>query len=256
MVPLCLMASLIAFAGCDSGGSVPTTPALVTWSYSGPGGPANWAFLSEENSICATSLQQSPIDIAGYDKPDADLISFSYGNDDIAVRNDGRQVHVDYPEGNTLSIGQRTFKLKSAHFHAPSEHLIDGTSFAAELHLVHAHADSDLAVVGVLFTLGEPSATVQAILDAAPATGEGGTPETALNAKGYVPQDLSYYHYDGSKTTPPCDEPVSWFVMREPRTISEQQVRRLQKLSDGPNNRPVQPAGDRLLNALRLRKPA
>ena len=167
------MASLIAFPGCDSGGGVPTTPALVTWSYSGPGGPANWAFLSEENSICATSLQQSPIDIAGYDKPDADPISFSYGNDAMAVRNDGRQVHVDYPEGNTLSIGQRTFKLKSAHFHAPSEHFIDGTSFAAELHLVHANADGDLAVVGVLFTLGELSATVQAILDAAPATGEG-----------------------------------------------------------------------------------
>ena len=64
-------------------------------------------------------------------------------------------------------------KLKSAHLHSPSEHLVDGESFAAELHMVHADSDGRLAVVGILFTLGEPSPVAQSILDAAP-------PPTAL----------------------------------------------------------------------------
>ena len=242
---LALSGLLIAFPACDSGDDPPTTSAALEWGYNGPGGPENWASLSEANATCSNGQQQSPIDITGYEKADAGPVWFSYGGDATAVRNDGRQVHVDYAPGNTLSIGQRTFELKSAHFHAPSEHLINGRSYAAELHLVHANADGDLAVVGVVFTLGGPSPAAQAIIEAAPAAGSTVTPGTALNAAGYVPEDLGYYHYGGSKTTPPCDEPVSWFVMREPKTISEKQVLNLQALSGGPNNRPVQPAGSR-----------
>ena len=83
------------------------------------------------------------------------------GGDATAVRNEGKFVHVDYPPGNTLSVGPQTFQLKSAHLHSPSEHLIDGVSFAAELHLVHGHADGRLVVVALLFRLGEPSPVVQ-----------------------------------------------------------------------------------------------
>ena len=164
-----------------------------------------------------------------------------------AVRNDGRSVHVDYGPGNTLSVGQRTYALKSAHFHSPSEHLIDGASFAAELHLVHADADGNLAVVGLLFRPGAPSPVAQEILDATPAVGDTVVEGFTLNAGGYVPSELGYYRYDGSKTTPPCDEPVDWYVMREPKSISPEQVNKLLALSGGPNNRPVQPTGDRVI---------
>ena len=88
------------------------------------------------------------------------------------MRNDGKAVHVDYAPGSTLSVGRRTFELKSAHIHSPSEHRIDGVSLAAELHLVHADADGHLAIAALLFRLGEPSPMVQAILDAAPAVGK------------------------------------------------------------------------------------
>ena len=155
------------------------------------------------------------------------------------MRNDGKSVHVDYAEGNTLHTGERAFRLKSMHLHAPSEHRIEGAELAAELHLVHADDAGDLAAVGLLFGLGQPSPLVQAILDAAPPAGESVSEGITLNASAYVPGDAAYYQYDGSKTTPPCDEGVSWFVMREPRTISQQQVDGLLALSGGPNNRPV-----------------
>ena len=138
-------------------------------------------------------------------------------------------------------------ELKSTHFHSPSEHLIDGMSFAAELHLIHSDADGNLAVVGLLFRPGAPSPVVQEILDAAPAVGDTAVNGFALNARGYVPNELGYYRYDGSKTTPPCDEPVDWYVVREPMSISPEQVTKLLALGGGPNNRPVQPTGNRVI---------
>ena len=223
------------------------TTDAVEWAYDGPGGPENWGTLSEGYAACATGKQQSPIDITGYVEGDAEPVSFSYDGDAKTVRNDGKAVHVDYPPGNTMSVGQKTFTLKSAHLHSPSEHLVDGVSFAAELHMIHEDADGNLDVVGLLFRLGEPSPAAQAILDAAPVAGETVSDGITLNAGDYAPDELSYYRYDGSKTTPPCDEPVDWYVMREPKTISPEQVDGLLALSGGPTNRPIQPAGDRVI---------
>ncbi len=104
-----------------------------------------------------------------------------------------------------------------------------------------------LAVVGLLFRPGAPSPVVQEILDAAPAVGDTAVNGFALNARGYVPNELGYYRYDGSKTTPPCDEPVDWYVVREPMSISPEQVTKLLALGGGPNNRPVQPTGNRVI---------
>ena len=241
MLAFCLLAALLTGAACA--GPDPE----VKWGYDGPGGPERWASLSEEYATCADGQRQSPIDIAGCDRGDAAPIALSYSGYASAVRNDGRFVHVDYGRGNTLSVGRRTYELKSAHFHSPSEHLIDGTSFAAELHLVHEDADSNLVVVGMLFKLGAPSPVAQEILGAAPAAGDTVVEGFALSARDYMPGELSYYRYDGSKTTPPCGEPVDWYVMRQMETISQEQVDNLLMLSGGPNNRPVQPIGDRVI---------
>ena len=246
-VLVCLLSAMFVLASCGDGEQSPTSADAVEWGYEGPGAPENWAALSEEYAACANGQQQSPVDITGYEKADAKPVLFSYGSDAAAVRNDGRLVNVDYSPGSTLSVGPQTFELKSAHLHSPSEHRIDGVSFAAELHLVHAGADGRLAAVALLFRLGAPSAAVEAILDAAPAVGSTVSDGITLNAGGYAPEEPCYYQYDGSKTTPPCQEPVTWFVMREPKTISQEQVNRLLALSDGPNNRPVQPTGSRVV---------
>ena len=239
----CLLAALAAGAGCGGDDQA------VEWGYDGPGAPENWASLSDEYAACGDGARQSPIDIpAGDAAYEAPPLSYSYSGAATAVRNDGKFAHVDYEKGNSLSIGGRTYYLKSAHFHAPSEHRVGGAEFPAELHVIHADADGNLAVVGVLFELGAPSPAAQAILDAAPNPGDavdGG----GLDASDYMPAELGYYRYDGSKTTPPCDEPVEWYVMRQAKTISSEQVDGILALSDGPTNRPVQPIGDRTITA-------
>ncbi len=237
----CLLAALLTGAACNR------HDPMVKWGYDGPGAPEHWASLSERYAACADGKHQSPIDITEHDGGDAMPLSFSYSVDAAAVRNDGKLVHVDYAAGNTLSVGRRTYELKSAHFHSPSEHRIDGASFAAELHLVHADVNGNLAVVGLLFRPGTASPVAQDVLDAAPGAGDTVTDGSKLNARGYAPDELGYYRYDGSKTTPPCDEPVDWYVMSQPKTISPEQVDGLLALSGGPNNRPVQPTGDRVI---------
>ena len=242
-----ILSAMFAIAACDGGEGETMTADTVEWGYEGPSAPENWASLSEEYATCANGKQQSPIDIAGYEEGDAGPISFLYASDATAVRNDGKSVHVDYAPGNALSVGHRTFELKSLHFHSPSEHRIDGMSFAAELHLVHEDAGGRLAVVALLFRLGGPSPLMQAIIDAAPDAGNTVSGGITLNAAAYVPGEPGYYQYDGSKTTPPCHEPVDWYVMRELKPISQEQVNDLRALSGGHNNRPVQPRGSRVI---------
>ena len=248
-----LCPTLFAIVACEDEERSPVTDYAAEWGYVGPGAPQYWASLSEEYAACGDGKQQSPIDITGYEEGAAEPISFSYGTDATAVRNDGEAVHVDYAPGSTLSVGRRTFELKSAHIHSPSEHRIDGVSLAAELHLVHADADGQLAVAVLLFRLGEPSPTVQAILDAAPAAGKTVSAKVGLNAGGHTPGELGYFRYDGSLTTPPCSEPVGWYVLRETKTIAAEQVADLQALSGGSNNRPIQPMGNRVITVVGTR---
>jgi carbonic anhydrase len=246
-IQACLLLTILVIMACGDGEQTQMTAEALKWGYDGPGAPENWASLSEEYALCAEGKQQSPVNIDGYREVDAKPILFSYSSDARTVRNDGYFVHVEFAAGNTLSLGQRIYNLKSTHFHSPSEHQIDGVSFAAEMHLVHADADDRLIVVGLLFRLGEPSPIVQVVLDAAPAPGNGVRDGIAVNASGLVPDQLGYYQYDGSKTTPPCYEPVGWYVMRESKNISQEQVDRLLRLSGGHNNRPVQPVGSRII---------
>ena len=218
---------------------------LVEWGYSGPGAPEHWASLSPEFSACANGKQQSPIDITGYEPGELGVISFAFGGAAATLHNDGRQVRAEYEPGNVSELEGMEFDLKSAHLHSPSEHLVDGEIFPAELHLVHADSQGNLAVVGVLFDLGDPSPVVQSILNSAPPRGH--TADARIPLSTALPPDLSYYRYDGSKTTPPCDEPVDWYVLRQAMTVSQDQVDGLLALTGGPNNRPVQPIGGRVI---------
>lgn len=209
----------------------------MDWSYSGPTGPAHWGTLTPEYAPCAEGVQQSPIDITGYERADTPALSFSYGGDVSDVALVPGSVVVEFAPGRSVTLGGRRYGLQSAHFHAPGEHRIDGEGFAAELHVVHEDASGDALVVGVLFRLGPPDPVLQAMLDAA----AGSTIGFPLDAAAFTPRSGSFFNYTGSKTTPPCHEPVEWVVMRDAATVSQEQVDALQSFSGGPNNRPLQP---------------
>ena len=222
-------------AACNGGKQAGT----AEWDYPGPGAPENWGDLSEEYRTCSVGVGQSPVNLTGYTPADS-TIAFHYAGAAVRARNNGHTVYLDYAGSDSIDIDGRRYQLQGIHYHAPGEHLLDGRDFAAELHLVHGDRGGDLAVVGLLFRTGEASPLIQNLLDVAPEAGRSASLSPGPSAADYVPTRLDFYSYDGSLTTPPCTEGVRWVVMQQIGTISEIQARELQKLSGGPNNRPVQ----------------
>jgi carbonic anhydrase len=241
------------------------------FEYAGDEGPANWARLSPGFASCGTGRSQSPISIARA-QHDADLppLDIRYTTLAVDFKNNGHAVQTDYAAGSTLTdayhddapykaivshapgstIGHldSTFELKQFHFHAPSEHQLNGRNAAAEVHFVHVDKDGNIAVIGVLVQEGAPHPTIARLWQSLPGKeGQENPLGGAINAADLLPGDRAYYFYQGSLTTPPCTEGVRWLVMKEPITMSAGQIAALKKAISFDNNRPVQPMYGRVV---------
>ena len=70
-----------------------------------------------------------------------------------------------------------------------------------------------------------------------------------INATDLLPANrAAYYTFTGSLTTPPCSEGVTWFVLKNPTSISNAEVARFAKLYP-TNARPTQPLNGREIRA-------
>jgi len=197
------------------------------------------------DSACLTGRQQSPIDLtgaiaSGVDAPHPAWTTAHGG----AVVNTGHTIQVDLADAGSIQLNGVSYTLKQFHFHHPSEHTIDGKSFPLEVHLVHAASDGRLAVVGVLFEEGAANETLDAVWATAPARSGKAAVAFEIDAASFVPKSGGALRYEGSLTTPPCSETVSWTVMGTPQTASHAQIQAFAALF--PNNaRPVQPLNRR-----------
>ena len=197
--------------------------------------------------------RQSPVDIAGYTTGNVPALSFEYTGHAKSLTNTGESVKVKYDNGSSIRLDGHTYQLTEAHTHNPSEHTINGESFALEMHLVHKQESGEIAVVGILYRLGEPNPAIQAIIDAAPKQDETITPTSPVKATNYLPAGHDYYAYTGSLTTPPYTEGVQWRVLSDIAEVSEEQVTQLAALTGGgTNNRPIQPLNNRQITAHRV----
>ncbi len=245
LIVLTAIAVPLILAACGGEEVVEEVQETVEWSYSGAGAPGNWASLSPDYERCGSGTQQSPIDVTGYQEGNlSPPLSFSFRKEAEAISNNGKSIAVNYPTGNRLGFGERTYQLETVTPRTPSEHHVDGKSYPLELQLLHSQVFGDVAVISMLFEIGDANPLVQEIIDNAPS--EIGKAEVTgvLNARGYMTSDLGYYSYKGSMTTPPCAEPVDWFLMLEVGTVSQAQVDALQGMT-GANNRPLQAASGR-----------
>ena len=265
VVVLPLIASL---AGVD------WASAAAPWNHD-PGsaiGPLNWGALDPAFEMCDSGTRQSPVNISGTTRGGGPSLRFDYPDNELVVENTGHVIEVPIPidNGNTLLIGSSDFSLIQYHFHAPSEHTLNGQQFDLEAHLVHENAAGRLAVVGVLMDIGDqPNELVDEVFHNAPEeAGEETKVGIESNARELLPGFEShvgdgsfvinrYYSYSGSLTTPACSEPVRWIVLKDPVTVSTFTVEELHRpISLFPgydgyphNNRPVQPLNGRQITS-------
>ncbi|MEO1673291.1 MAG: carbonic anhydrase family protein, partial [Cyanobacteria bacterium J06631_2] len=174
-------------------------------------------------------------------------IEFDYRYSAAEVVNNGHTIVVNYAEGSSVTIDNEKYALKQFHFHTPSEHTIDNEASAMEVHFVHQNDAGKLAVVGAMINSGAENPLITRVWQAMSDGNKAHKNQSMnLNAVNLLPRNKTYFSYEGSLTTPPCSEEVSWNLLSEPIEISAEQIAEFSNIFQY-NARPIQPLNGRLI---------
>jgi carbonic anhydrase len=99
-------------------------------------------------------------------------LEFSWSKATGELVDTGHSEQVNLPPGSSITYGGTRYELLQFHFHAPSEHTIDGRHAPMEAHFVHKSADGKLAVVGIFLKQGNTASAFAPVLTALPSAGE------------------------------------------------------------------------------------
>lgn len=222
---------------------------LPHWSYEGDDGAEHWHALSSAFEACGKGHMQSPINIEDVIEAPSPPLMINYATEQASVVNNGHSVQVDLAGDSAITLNGEKYTLLQFHFHVPSENHIKGKEFPAELHLVHRADNGALAVIAVMITTGAPNLSLANVIDKAPAkpSAHGVPIAGGFDAADVLPDDLRYYAFEGSLTTPPCSEGVGWRVLETSISLSPEQIERLRQIMPRHNARPVQAQGSRLV---------
>ena len=217
------------------------------WTYEGTRGPEYWGDLDPAFAICRLGRRQSPINIMNTTgNLSLGPLVLSYKKSAVRVVNNGLTVQANHDKGSTLTYAGRKYELVQFHFHSPSEHLVRATQFDMEAHLVHKDPTGRIAVIGVLMVEGMENPLIADLWRLMPPSQGQSEQKAVSNAYDLLPVDGHFYAYDGSLTTPPCSEDVSWIVMKQPIDVAREQIETF-VAAIGRNARPIQPLNERIV---------
>jgi len=220
------------------------------WTYEGEEGPENWGKISAEFRMCSEGLNQSPVNLVADVHAGLPRLEFEYYSSPVNEINNGHTIQQNVKPGSYLRIPSTNtgYELKQFHFHSPSEHTVDGKSFAMEIHFVHADEQGALAVVGVLIEEGKDHPVLKKLWSFMPEhPGETNEQPIGIEDTALLPPTRDYFAYGGSLTTPPCSEGVKWIVLKTPVEASAEQIAIFKKRVGQATNRPIQPNNARLI---------
>lgn len=237
------------------------------WTYGD--GVAQWPNLQLNVENQCGGYYQSPINIVDrwtiYDQS-LDVVQY-YGYLDplqnVSIVNNGHTVEFSSSKASQVVITgpglNGAYGFQQFHFHwgnrsnIGSEHQINGYVFPMEMHLVHMnkkystgeealkHPDG-IAVVAVFFEVSRNdnpalSSIVQALRKMRSESSTRANLAYIPPLRQLMPQNAQqYYRYQGSLTTPPCSEAVTWTVLRSPSGISEAQLQAFRDLQVAHGN--------------------
>lgn len=264
--------------------AIPILIEAANWDYTdGPGGPANW---KNSDARCG-GTRQSPIDYKSGEITYGEtsltplvLSGYTSTSGNVSLKNTGGTLKVEKYERGANNLTGRglpgTFTFAQLHFHwgpdnnSGSEHTVGGKSYPLELHFVHynlkypnltsAVFEKDgLAVLGVFFEIsGSDNEKLNPMLDHVTkiVNADTTTKITEFNMMDLMPSDKEmFYRNNGSLTTPPCAESVTWTVFKKTLGVSVSQLTKFRSLkyTNGQamvkNYRPIQATNGRKIYA-------
>jgi len=232
------------------------SPALCSeWSYKlgDHSGPDHWQFACKGD-------QQSPVNIPSTGLTSTVFPAFSLWNYQLqpaksVLINNGHSVKLAtepaVPADTPLLSGgglPNSYKFAQIHFHwgaedsKGSEHLVGDTQYPMEMHLVHYKAVHEeikdalgegaydsLAVIGIFFEVSEQRNPALDLLlpylaDIKAAKSKTTVTPFPISSFLWGADMTSFYRYNGSLTTPGCNEIVQWSVMKEPVPVTVDQL--------------------------------
>ncbi|XP_030409247.1 carbonic anhydrase 13-like isoform X1 [Gopherus evgoodei] len=241
---------------------------MLHWGYDEHNGPSHWKEVFPVANGDRQSPIDIKTEEAKYD-PALPPISPNYDPTSAKViLNNGHSTCVEFDDTENKSVLRGgplsgSYRLRQIHFHwgasddIGSEHAVDGKKYAAEepagklnaseykqLHVVHWNSDKystfveaarqrdGLAVMAVFLKIGECNSQLKKITDRLDAIRAKGKQAlfTNFDPSCLLPHSLDYWTYLGSLTVPPLLESVIWIILREPITVSSEQIAKFRSL--------------------------
>ncbi|XP_051770057.1 carbonic anhydrase 4-like [Ctenopharyngodon idella] len=243
--------------------SVHGASSSVDWCYHKP--TCNFTTWPKIAAQFCNGFKQSPINIVTASvQKNSKLTSFNFtGFDDnstfTSIANSGDSVVVNLDDDKMTVQGgdlPGVYNTKQFHLHwgngssSPgSEHTVDGKQYLMELHIVNVHSkyngsvsaalaandSTGLAVLGFFIEgtseQSKPKSwdTLTSFLTSIPNSGNATTDimnNITLNSLLEGVDMTKYYRYQGSLTTPNCNEVVIWTVFKQPIKVSQNLINR------------------------------
>jgi carbonic anhydrase len=157
-------------------------------------------------------------------------------------RGEEEVVQADVPAAVAyVRLGATRYELVQYHFHTPSEHTLDGRHYSVEQHFVHRGPAGETLVLGLFLVPGGHRDQVPRHLPEEC----GAVLAITVDLAAFVPRNLSTFRYQGSLTTAPYSEPVSWLVFQHAQAVAAAGTVAYRRLFPHGNAREVQPLNGR-----------
>eukprot|EP01017_Pseudomicrothorax_dubius_P007476 TRINITY_DN12322_c0_g2_i1.p1 TRINITY_DN12322_c0_g2~~TRINITY_DN12322_c0_g2_i1.p1 ORF type:complete len:690 (-),score=179.14 TRINITY_DN12322_c0_g2_i1:113-2182(-) len=213
--------------------------------------------------LCKVGQFQSPINIDAsiQFRPEANGLRLNYSRateNAIVLRNDGYKFTVEGSFGE-MFYGTHRFFVHEIQIHHPSEHTFgpDHTRADFEVQIVHEDDFGLKAIIAILFMATNEGEENQFFANLAfsprydykfPEGQSKLLSSKFVDLSMLLPEVEHFIMYEGSLTSPPCSEIVTWFLVQEKFEVKEEQVKQFEiALGIKSNIRGVQPLGSRIL---------
>jgi len=231
----------------------------------------NWSFADSftwgNNEEKCNSPNQSPINIDQQLVQKCDsLCNFKlyYKPSKCFVNYKNNLIRLKYSSGSYLEYNNILYELTEITIHVPTMHSIDNSKYDLEICMIHKLSnDNKTTVLGdtpnglILCRLfeagphyGNPEMFISQFINEIPKESIDYDKEISVSqewgASMLIPNNKSFYMYDGSLPFPPCDTNYKVIVYEDIGTIGETNIEIL-KLNIGENVRLLQDIGSRIV---------